>query len=417
MACDSKSGGPRPPTGGASGTASGGKAGLGGSAAGGAAGGTIIGTGTAGAAGQATGGGDAGGVAGVGGAGGGGAGTGAGGGAPDPACGVPTPVKSPPYPTEIRFRNDGATPLYLHFGCIGIEYGISSCASGYRDFLEPAFHCGCPCDSMSCTGSVSCGACPAPAGTAVAAGSVATVTWDAVVRTEEARGAYNCVRSRFESPGRHRVAVRVYDDAAAARDLRGGRIVTQDFDLPTAIGVVEVPLAVVQADPCRDAAGPTTPGCTGSEPRDAACTLGFSMTYGPEGGLVNRSDSSAIAPPAAYVLTRKFGSATMPDQQCMAALPLCARDARVVTTSDLARVLTNAVVAGAFGTNMPVFGYDPRPVDGSILVLHRPDGRTLGIGESRAGADVPPELLEAQRVLSRLDGQMRGEPACATLAQ
>src|SRR4051812_46238090 len=74
VACDSKSGGPRPPTGGATGTASGGKAGLGGSAAGGAAGDTTTVTGNAGAGGQSTGGGEAGGAAGVGAAGGGGAG-------------------------------------------------------------------------------------------------------------------------------------------------------------------------------------------------------------------------------------------------------------------------------------------------------------------------------------------------------
>jgi hypothetical protein len=68
------------------------------------------------------------------------------------------------------------------------------------------------------------------------------------------------------------------------------------------------------------------------------------------------------------------------------------------------------------GSILVLHRYDPRPVDGSILVLHRSDGKTLGIGAYRAGADVPPELLEAQTVLSRLDGQMRGDPACATLA-
>src|SRR4051812_9518268 len=89
--CDSKSSGPPPPTGGTTGTASGGRTGLGGAGAGGA---TL--TGNAGGGGQATGGAAGGGVD----AGGGGT---AGGGAPDPACGVPTPVTSPPYPTEIRF--------------------------------------------------------------------------------------------------------------------------------------------------------------------------------------------------------------------------------------------------------------------------------------------------------------------------
>jgi hypothetical protein len=142
------------------------------------------------------------------------------------------------------------------------------------------------------------------------------------------------------------------------------------------------------------------------------------MTYGQEGGLVDRTDSSTIAPPAAYGFTRKFANrTTMSDQQCMVPLPLCARDARVVTTSDLTRVLTNAVVAGAFGTDLPLFGYDPRPTDGTILVLHRSDGKTLGIGRSGPGAEVPPELLEAQTVLSRLDGQMLGDSACVNITR
>jgi len=413
--CDSKSGGPPPPTGGTTGSASGGKTGLGGSGPGGA-GGTAV-TGEAGAGGQSTGG-TAGGAAGAAGGGGtaGTAGGGAGGGAPDPVCGVPTPVTSPPYPTELRFRNDGATPLYLHTGCIGLEYGISSCASGYRDSLEPTYHCACQCESTTCMGGVSCGACPAPTGAPVAAGSFVKVMWDAVERVDEDRGTYTCVRSRLVSPGRHRIAIRVYDDADSARDLRGGRIVTQDFDLPVAGGVLQVPLSVLQPDPCAGPAATTTPACTGAEPRDSACTLPLSMSYGADGGLVYRTRSSSIAPLAAYSVTQKFpGSTTMPDQQCMAALPLCARDARVVTTSDLTRTLTNPVVAGAFGADMPVFGYDSRPVDGTILVLRRADGQTVGIGSSRPGAVVPPELLEAQKLLSRLDAQMLGDPACANV--
>lgn len=402
MGCDSKSGGPPPPAGGATGTASGGKGGLGGAGTG--AGGSVTVTGHAGAGGQA-GGGAAGGA-------------GAGGSPPDPACAVPAPVTPPPYPTEIRFRNDGATTLYLHTGCLGLEYGISSCASGYRDSLEPVFHCACSCESTSCTTSVSCGGCPAPAGAAVAPGTVTKMMWDGLIQTDEDRGTYTCVRSRYASPGRHRVAVRVYDDATSARDLRGGRIVTQDFELPAAMGVVEVPISAVQAAPCASPPPAATPACTGAESRDTACALAVSMKYGPEGGLVSRIDSSTIDPPASYTLTQTFADrAAMPDRQCTATIPTCARDARVVTTSDLTRVLTNPVVAAAFATTTPVFGYDPRPVDGSILVLRRPDGTSLGIGNSRPGAGVPPELLDAQTVLLRLNAQMLGDPACANVAR
>lgn len=406
-ACGSKSSsGPSTATGGTSGGAAGGNTGETGGETGG--GGSAVGGAAAGSSGSG------GGVGGTGGVGSGGAG----GRAIDPACGVPTPVKAPPYPTEFRLRNDGPTPLYLHQGCIGIDYGISSCATGYRDSVEPMFQCACSCDSPSCTGGLACGQCPEPTATLVAAGKSVAVTWDAIVRTSEDRGTYTCLRARNVGPGRYRIAVRVYDEAAAARVSSGGRIVTQDFELPAAMGVLEIPLATVQPDPCAGPSTAATPACSGREARDQACTLPLSMAYGVTGGRVSRSNAAALAPPAQHTLTQTFAdTATMPVRQCVVALPLCARDARVVTTSDLTRVLTSAVVTGAFGTNMPVFGYDPRASDGSILVLRDAAGKTLGIGSSRASAVVPPELLEVQTVLDRLDQQMLGDPSCANIAR
>lgn len=203
--------------------------------------------------------GGAGGV-GSGGVGTGGVGTGGvGGRAIDPACGVPTPVKAPPYPTELRFRNDGPTPLYLHQGCIGIDYGISSCATGYRDSVEPMYQCACSCESPSCTGGLACGPCPEPTATIVAPGKSVAVMWDAIVRTSEDRGTYMCLRARNVGPGRYRVAVRVYDEAAAARISSGGRTVMQDFELPAAMAVLEIPIATVQPDPCVGSSTAATP--------------------------------------------------------------------------------------------------------------------------------------------------------------
>jgi len=280
------------------------------------------------------------------------------------------------------------------------------------------YHCACECESTTCTGGVSCGACPQATGAPVAAGTFTKVMWDGVQRTDEDRGTFTCVRSRPVSPGRHRIAIRVYDDPDSARDMRGGRIVTQDFDLPVAGGALQVSISAVQSDPCVGPAAATARACTGGEPRETACTLPFSLSYGAEGGLVSRSRTSSIAPLAAYSLTQTFPRSTTPDQQCMATLPLCARDARVVTTSDLTRVLTNPIVTSAFGPQMPVVGYDERPVDGSIFVLRRPDGQSVGIGRSQPGAAVvPTELLEAQAILSRLDTQMLGDPACAAVTR
>ena len=387
--------------GGRGGTASGGTAG------GGKAGGGVAGGGTAGA-----------GVAGGGTAGGGvtGGGGGAGGGAVDPSCRVDAAGQAPPYPTEIHFRNDSAAPLYVHQGCVGIDFGLSSCASGYRDFLEPVYHCACACEQTSCTGGLACGPCPAPVGTAIAAGHFATVAWNAIAVAEEDRGTYHCVRSSPLPAGRYRIAIRVYDDAISAMNMVGGREVTQDFSLPTTAGVLEVPVGTPQVDPCAGPSTASTPVCTGAEAHDQACRLSLSMSYGAEGGLGVSSDVSAIAPPATYTLTRTFSTPASPDQQCAVSLPLCSRDAHVVTTGDLTRVLTTPTVAAAFGADTPVFGVDSRPYDGRILVLHRPDGDSLGIGEAAPASPVPAPIADVKTVLGRLDGQMSSAPACASLA-
>ena len=330
-------------------------------------------------------------------------------------CAVATPATAAPYPTQIKFRNNGTAPLYLHQGCIGVEYGISSCASGFRDTLEPVFHCACACETTSCMGGVACGPCPAPTAGAIAAGESLSVSWDGVARTDEDRGSYMCVRSQPVPAGRYRVAVRVYDDAAAARDGIGGRVVTQDFELPAVGAVVEVAVATVVSDACSGAPTAATPACTGGEAHDQPCRLTLSMTYAQEGGLVPYVDSSAIAPPAAFTLTRTYTGASVA-KQCMVPLPICARDARVVTTGDVTRVLAPAVVSAAFGSDTPVFGLDSRPSDGSILILRRPDGTSLGIGQSRPDTPVPPELVDVRTVFNRLDTQMRATTDCAALA-
>ncbi len=72
-------------------------------------------------------------------------------------------------------------------------------------------------------------------------------------------------------------------------------------------------------------------------------------------------------------------------------------------------MLTQTVVAAAFGPATPVVGYDSRPIDGRILVLRRPDGKSLGIGDSRPGSAVPPQFTDVETELSRLDVQMASE--------
>ena len=251
-----------------------------------------------------------------------------------------------PYPTEFHFRNDTAAPLFINknSGCAGIEYGVSSCASGFRDRLGPTFHCACSCDESSCTGPPNCGACPAPEGMLVPAGASVAVPWDGVQITDDEKprpngGApFSCVRLHPLAAGRYRVAIRVFDDQTAAAAAIGGRTVTRDFELPNAGNVVDVPLAATALDRCDPAPDAATPICTGTEARDAPCSLAEPLGFAFEGGLGLWYDSSGLAPPATFARRRVFTFNPMPDLNCSTAIPRCARDSRVVTTADLARV-------------------------------------------------------------------------------
>jgi len=332
-------------------------------------------------------------------------------------CAVATPSTSPPYPTEIRFKNDSGAPVYVYQGCLPVDFGVSSCTSGFRDGLGPTYTCACGCEMASCTGGLACGQCAPLSGTKIDAGQSLSYAWSAYATSTEDRGTYTCVNSRALPAGRYRIAIRVFDDATSAGSKQGGRLVTQDFQLPTAAGVLEVPVGTVQSDPCGAAPTAATPPCTGAEAHDQACALPFTMAYGADGGRGISLDSVLLMPPAAYTLTRTFSDSAKPTAQCTAALPICSRDARVVTAADVTRVLTQPTVAAAFGADTPVVGYDSRPTDGRILLLHRPDGESLGIGDSAQGKVVPAELADVKTVLGLLDTQMASVPGCANLAR
>ncbi len=331
-----------------------------------------------------------------------------------PLCAAPTTTRSAPFPVQFRLVNDSAAPLFLQVGCIGVDLGISSCASGFREALGPSYHCGCSCNQPSCTGQVSCGPCPQPTGRSVAPGEAESVDWGGLVATDEMRGTFSCVRSRALPAGRYRIALEVYDTAEAAASGVGGRTVARDFDLPAASDAFDVSLAAQPGDTCDPGTGASGPACTGAEAHDVACDLPTGFDYASDGGLSLWTDASHVTPAATYTRVTTHYDGT-PDVTCTAPIPRCSRDARVVTTGDLTRALTNPAAASAFAANMPVFGSDYRPADGSILVVSRPDGTSVGIGGrcDSCPRPLPAALAELATVIVRFDQQMRATPTCA----
>jgi len=343
----------------------------------------------------------------------------------DSACGVATD-RTGPFPLSIEFRNDGVTPLFLHTGCVGLEYGLSSCAGAYRDTLGPTFTCGCSCADASCTSSVVCGACPAPSSQAVAPGEAFTASWAAEKVSLREGATHQCVAREALPAAHYRIAVDVYDDAQQAATGGPGRLVVVDFTLPMADDKLVVDLGTVAAA-CD--ASPDSPAgtCRAGAMRETPCDLATSLSWAWPGGLALSTDEVTLAPPNVYTRTRTFSSfstAAGATASCTARLARCSLDARVPTTADLAAALLDADVVAAFSkSGMLVYGEDARAYDGTVLWVSQGAGSfVVGPACDPASAvsglcqrSVPPGLAQLQRVISAIDSQLRGTPDCAAL--
>jgi hypothetical protein len=338
--------------------------------------------------------------------------------APPPACAASTtPTSAPPYPVELRFRNDGASSLFVLKACGSYEIGVSSCASGFTDRLNDFVVCACSCDNPQCGNT--CGQCPADEGTEIAAGTSLDQPWSGTSTTLTPSATGQCVTSRDLPAGRYRVSIWVYDSAASAVARTGPRVVSRDFELPAPNGIVDVPLVPSADDVCDATPAAPVAACTGREAHDTPCGLPTALTFASEGGLSLYSDSETLMPPATDVLSRTAFSTATPFASCSTPVPRCSRDARVVTTGDVARALAQPDVAPSFGGSTPVFGSDPRGGDGSLLVVTRPDGTSVGLGGSCAAGScarpLTPGLAMLQTTLYRLSEQQMTDPTCAAL--
>jgi len=342
---------------------------------------------------------------------------------PSPMCAVAT-TRTPPFPTTIELRNDGATTVYLSQGCIGLDYGISSCAGGYRDAVGPAYHCACSCAEASCRGPVLCGPCAPPSAAAVAPGEHQDILWDALRVADVDRGTYQCVTSEALPAARYRLAIDVYDTQDGATARAAGRLVTVDFVLPATDDRVVVDLAGPE-DLCDDDPTAPAPACAETASREVPCDLAAGVNWFANGGLALFSDWSALAPPSTFTRVRTFyGPQATPASTatCMADVPRCSRDARVVTTADVTAALAHPDVKAALQVpGQLVYGLDSRPSDGAVLVVEAGAGSFAVGGPCQPGTTdfcaraLPPGLAALARSLTGLDEQQMRAPACAAL--
>ncbi|HVZ75653.1 MAG TPA: hypothetical protein VHJ20_24945 [Polyangia bacterium] len=326
-----------------------------------------------------------------------------------------------PFDVSFHFRADGAKPVYVHKGCIGVDYGVSSCASGFTAQLGPVYQCGkCECSApLSMCERPTCGACYPDEGAAVAPGTAIDSEWSAVGIEFGENASGQCTTTTVLPGAKYRVSIRVFDNAADAEKNAGGWIATSDFTLPAAGGVVDVPLGAAHPESCEPAAGVTAPACTGAEPRDHACSVAAPFSFRWDGGLAQNTESFSVAAPAKLTATVTEGGANDVVKACDVAIPQCSADARVVTAGDLSRALTAPSVAAAFAKPMKVYGADTRPVDGTILIVERADGTAIGLGNpcfSGVGTcnDPTTDMLTLRDLLQRL-GATVTKTACPDL--
>lgn len=162
--------------------------------------------------------------------------------APTGSCAVAAPATLAPYPVELQFRDNSTAPLYIFkSGCTGVTFGVTSCASGFTAHLADMLFCACSCDVPRCGNN--CPPCLPDEAQQIVGGDSVRVAWSGVSSTAEMKEGVTCATSRTLPAGRYRVSITVFDSAEAALAHTGGRVMTQDFELPSPADLVDVPLA------------------------------------------------------------------------------------------------------------------------------------------------------------------------------
>ena len=162
---------------------------------------------------------------------------------------------------------------------------------------------------------------------------------------------------------------------------------------------------------CQSSTGPlcTARACPPGSPEGVGCSFPHTYRFRDDGGFRAFADSSTLAPPHSHTLARDHFANAAPNQ--------CSRDIVCVdpTLVDVVEILQALahpdVVAALAQTTRPFYGGDTRPVDGTVFMFDRDDGRgfTVGTGPVPAGLSTLVDLLH------RLAQQTATTPACAGL--
>ena len=160
----------------------------------------------------------------------------------------------------------------------------------------------------------------------------------------------------------------------------------------------------------------TSPTGEASAPTDAACADCFAsvVSWGADGGNARFVDRSTLQICRAYRRDRSSGGADA-GVGCVTELAAC--NAAPIAIGDVERALANPDVTAALSGSVPLYGSDPRPVDGAVFAI-TVNGKQLLIGDDCGAAGtgcvaVPAGVGALVTLLKALDAQEIAKPACA----
>jgi hypothetical protein len=155
-------------------------------------------------------------------------------------------------------------------------------------------------------------------------------------------------------------------------------------------------------------AGGTSGGTAGAS---GACTFKATYTFHDDGGLRLYADSSKLTPPRTHAVTRTSAGGGA-GATCMRDVP-CAADAAVDVVRIEAAIANADVQAALAKPKGMLYGTDPRPMDGTVWIFERDDGRDFTVGSGNA---VPAGLRALETLLQQLQTETLASPECGPVA-
>jgi hypothetical protein len=161
------------------------------------------------------------------------------------------------------------------------------------------------------------------------------------------------------------------------------------------------------------------PVCAGT------CAFDSRYQYGFTGGRTAYRRRTSLDPPASFTHVVSPTMTSPPDQSCAPALPACGGAA--IDTGDAMAALSDRDVQDAFERSkgaavIPLYGTDPRVLDGQVFEITRSGGGGFQVGgqcppgaPTSACMPIPGGLSRLVSVLTALDAQQLGDPTCAGL--